>query len=207
MTRAAFAVAALLLLVPALSDAQGSVRAFGDAGLTVFSATKSFEAILGRASGPVFGGGIEFTERNFFLSIGAQRFRKTGHRVFVFQDEVFTLDVDNTITVTPVEVSGGYRFANSNRFIPYAGAGVGWHRFEEKSEQATADEDVSMTKMGFHVLGGIEVPVSSWLAAGVDAQWSTVPNAFGDEVTSVAKLYDEHNLGGFSLRAKIVFGR
>src|SRR5947207_3716743 len=102
------ATIAVLLLAPSASDAQVSVRWFADAGLAVFSATQSFKAILGKPSGPVYGGGIEFGERGFFLSIGAQRFRRAGHRVFVFENQVFTLNVNDIITVTPVDLTFGY---------------------------------------------------------------------------------------------------
>ena len=207
MTRVAIAALALLLLVPSASRAQISFRGFGDIGLTVFSATQSFKAILGKPSGPVFGGGVEFGEKQFFLSLGAQRFRRTGHRVFVFDNQVFPLDVSDTITVTPLELTAGYRFRSSGRFIPYAGIGGSWIKFEETSAHSTEEDDVHETHAGYHLLGGVEVPLRRWLAAGVDAQWSSVPNAFGDSPSSVASVYDEHDVGGFTLRAKIVVGR
>jgi opacity protein-like surface antigen len=207
VTRVAIAALALLLLVPSASRAQISFRGFGDIGLTVFSATQSFKAILGKPSGPVFGGGVEFGEKQFFLSLGAQRFRRTGHRVFVFDNQVFPLDVSDTITVTPLELTAGYRFRSSGRFIPYAGIGGSWIKFEETSAHSTEEDDVHETHAGYHLLGGVEVPLRRWLAAGVDAQWSSVPNAFGDSPSSVASVYDEHDVGGFTLRAKIVVGR
>ena len=209
MTRASI-VLALLLALPAPSRAQNqfSIRGFGDAGLTVFTATQSFKAILGKPSGPVFGGGVEVgLPKHLFVSLGASRFRRTGHRVFVFEKQVFTLDVADTVTVTPLELTAGYRFRRSGFVIPYAGAGVGWHTYEETSAHSTAADDVKTTHTGYHVLAGAEVPVQKWLAAGVDAQWSAVPNAFGEAATSVASVYREHDLGGFTLRAKIIVGR
>ena len=207
MTRAAVGTLALLLLVPSTSSAQISVRGFGDVGLTVFNATQSFKAILGKPSGPVYGGGVELGERRFFVSLGAQRFRRTGHRVFVFENQVFPLNVSDTITVTPLELTGGYRFRTSGRFIPYGGFGGTWVRFKETSAHSTEADDVSETHAGYHVLGGVEVPMQRWLSAAVDAQWSSVPNALGNSPTSVGSVYDEHNIGGFTLRAKIIIGR
>ncbi len=124
----------------------------------------------------------------------------------MFDKQVFSLDVADTITITPLELTGGYRFRDSG-LVPFAGAGVGWHRFEEASAHATTGDDLKITKTGFHVLGGVELPLRQWLAAGVDAQWSAVPNAFGDQPTSVANHYGEHDLGGFTLRARIIVGR
>src|SRR5712691_1034187 len=208
MTRA-WIVAAGLLAVAAPSYAQNqfSIRGFGDAGLTVFTATQSFKAILGKPSGPIFGGGVEVgLPKHLFLSLGAARFRRTGHRVFVFNSQVFTLDVADTVTVTPLELTAGYRFRSLGFIIPYAGGGVGWHKYEETSAHSTAADDVKTTHTGYHVLAGAEVPVQRWLAAAVDAQWSSVPHAFGDAATSVAGVYHERDLGGFTLRAKIIVG-
>ncbi len=163
MTRAAIATLAFVLLLPAASGAQVSVRGFGDFGFTVFNATQSFKAILGKSSGPVFGGGVEFGEKQFFLSLGAQRFRRDGHRVFVFDNQVFPLNVKDTITVTPLDLTFGYRL-RSRGLVPYVGGGPTWYRYVETSEHATETEDVKETHTGFHLLAGAEVPLRRWLA-------------------------------------------
>jgi len=209
MTRASI-IAALVLLLPASSRAQNqiSIRGFGDVGLTVFTATQSFKAVLGKPSGPVFGGGVEAgLSKHLFLSLAASRFRRTGHRVFVFDDQVFNLNIADTITITPLELTGGYRFRSRGLIVPYAGIGVGWLKYEETSAHSTPAEDAKTTHTGYHLLGGAEIPLQKWLAAGIDAQWSSVPNGLGDASTSVASVYDEHDLGGFTLRAKIILGR
>jgi hypothetical protein len=209
-------VGLLVLLFPAASNAQISVRVFGEAGATVFTATQSFKAILGTPLGPVYGGGLEFRQRQYFFSVGAQRFRRTGHRVFVFENQIFTLNVKDTIAVTPLDLTFGYRFLRRPapgrfrrppRLVPYAGGGIGAYRYEEISEHATDAENVKKGYAGYHVLGGAEVPLRPWLGAAFEAQWATVPHALGDSSTGVANVYDEHNLGGFTLRAKIVIGR
>jgi hypothetical protein len=199
-------IASLLLLLPAAASAQVTLRGFADAGFTVFSATDSFKAILGKSSGPVYGGGVEFGEKQFFLSLAAQRFRREGHRVFVFEKEVFALNVKDTVTVTPLDLTFGYRF-RSHGIVPFAGGGASWYRYTEISEHATDAENVKKTYAGGHLMGGAEVPLQPWLAAAVDVQWTAVPNAFGDSATGVAKLYDEHDLGGFTVRARIIIGR
>lgn len=197
---------ALVVLVPTSARAQISTRGFADAGVTVFTATQSFTAVLGRPSGAVFGGGVELDSRRWFLTLGVRRFHRSGHRVFVFNNEVFTLNVEDTITVTPVDLSVGRRF-RWRSFIPYAGGGIGWHRYEETSDYATAEENVSKTYTGYHVVAGAEKRISRWIAGAAEVQWAVVPHAFGDSATSVATAYDEHNLGGFTLSARIVVGR
>jgi opacity protein-like surface antigen len=219
MNRAAFAGAVALLLVSAIPcQAQNgiSMRGFADAGLTVFTASQSFKAILGSPAGAVFGGGLEVgLRRNLFVSVGASRFSRTGQRVFVFQDQVFKLNESETITVTPLQVSAAYRFVrpprpgvtSPPRFTPYAGGGVGWYRFSETSAHSTTDEDETTTTPGYHVLAGVETPIRRWMAAAVDGQWSIVPNAFGNSATGVTSLYDEHDLGGFTLSVRLIVGR
>ena len=129
MNRGVLACAVSLLLASATpSSAQTGVtlRGFGDAGVTVFNAAQSFKAILGSAAGPVFGGGVDVgLTRNLFVSVAASRFRRTGQRVFVFQNQVYKLGVSDTISVTPLQVSAGYRFRGRrpSRFVPYAGGG------------------------------------------------------------------------------------
>jgi opacity protein-like surface antigen len=213
MNRTAIILAAALLAgspFPAFAQDNITFRGFADAGLTVFTATQSFKAILGSASGPTFGGGIEVgLTRNVFVSVGASRFRRTGHRVFVFQNEVFKLDVPDTITVTPLELSGRYRFGGvrTGTFTPYVGGGIGWHRFAETSGHSTTADDVTATHTGYHVFAGVETPIGNWIAAAVDAQLSTVPDAFGGTASSVGNVYNENNLGGFTVRARIIVGR
>jgi opacity protein-like surface antigen len=209
----AILVAVLLLLIPVISHAQPrdegfTIRGFGDAGITLFSATQSFKAIFGQRSGPLFGGGVELgLPRHLFVSVAASRFKRTGHRVFVFEGQVFSLDDPATITITPLEVTGGYRFTNGGGLVPYAGGGIGRLKYQETSAHSTAEDDVDRTFTGYHVLGGAEVPLAGWLAAAVEAQWASVPNALGEDPTGVSSTYDEHDLGGFTFRVKIVIGR
>src|SRR5262245_17265994 len=219
MNRTALAGAVAFLLasaVPCRAQNQIAMRGFADAGLTIFTASQSFKAILGSPAGPVFGGGVEVgLTRNLFVSVRASRFSRTGQRVFVFQDQVFKLNESDRITVTPFQLSAGYRFLGRRtarptrpaRFTPYAGGGVGWYRFSETSAHSTADEDEKTTNAGYHVLAGVETPIRKWMAAGVDGRWSFVPNAFGDSASSVASLFDEHNLGGFTLSVRVIVGQ
>jgi opacity protein-like surface antigen len=182
------------------------IRGFGDLGATTFTAEQSFHAILGSKSGPVFGGGIEAVEQHVFLNVRASRFRKTGQRVFLFEGEQFDLGIPTTITVTPVELTGGYRFPFWTRVVPYAGAGVGWHHFKETSEFAADDENVDDRFTGYHILGGAEVGLWRWLALGGELQWATVPDAIGSDPNSVSHEFDESDLGGTTFRFKIIVG-
>jgi hypothetical protein len=198
----------VVFLLTAVNGARAqSIRGFGDAGLEVFTATKSFKAVFGQSNEPLFGGGLEFGFPNrMFLSVGAARMHRTGHRVFVFQDQVFTLNEAAEVTMTPLEFTGGYRFRSSG-VVPYVGGGAGWLKYTETSPHAIGGDAVTISHSTYHALGGVEVPMSRWLAAAVEAQWTAVPNAFGTDPTSVGAVYNEHDLGGFTTRVKIVIGR
>ena len=198
---------ALLFLMAPPARAQGlMLRGFADAGATTFTAEQSFNAILGSKSGPVFGGGVEAVERNIFLNVRASRFRKTGQRVFLFEGEQFDLGIPTTITVRPLELTGGYRFPFWTRFVPYAGAGVGRYWFKETSQFAAAEENVDEQSTGYPVLGGAEVRLARWIGLAGELQWATVPDAIGDDPNSVSHDFNESNLGGTTFRVKIIVG-
>jgi opacity protein-like surface antigen len=190
------------------SPTSAQVRGFADLGVTTFTAKESVETVLGSSSGLVFGGGVEVTlPANLFATVRASRFRADGERVFVFNGEVFNLGIPATVTITPVEFTGGYRFDRGQRTVPYVGGGVGLHRYEETSAFADDDENVKESFTGYHVLGGVEFRATRLIALGGEAQWTTVPDALGQDANSVASQFDESDLGGVSFRVKVVIGR
>jgi opacity protein-like surface antigen len=185
------------------------VRGFVDIGNTTFTASQSFEAVLGKASGPVFGGGGEVRlPGSLFVSLRASRFSAEGERVFVSGGQTFPLGIPTTIAVTPIELTGGYRLVRRGwPVVPYGGGGVGWHRYQETSDFADPSENVSFTATGYHVVGGADVPLHRWVSAAVEAQWSRVPDAIGGDPNGVAQAFGESDLGGFTARVKVVIGR
>jgi opacity protein-like surface antigen len=211
IARAACALT-LMLVATSPATAQGwsdvGVRGFGMVGNMTFTATKSFDAVLDRSSGPIFGGGVQvLLPWNIYFEAGAWRFRQDGERVFVGPtDEVFRLGIPVEITITPLEVTGGYRLRMfSAKFTPYAGVGYSSYRYKETSEFADPDENVDETFSGFHVQGGAEYQLFRWLAIGAEAAWTSVADAIGKG--GVSAHYGEDNLGGTSLRLKISVGR
>jgi opacity protein-like surface antigen len=206
-------VALALLLIacsPLAVDAQvASVRGFIDAGATLFSASDSFEAITGSSVAPVAGGGAEVVFRsNLAVNVRISRVRKEGERVFVHEGETFSVGIPTTISIRPVEVGGGYQFRNPRtRLTPYVGGGIGWHRYSETSDFAEASENVNETFTGYHLLGGAEFRILRWFSAGGEAQWTSIPNALGDDPNSASAAFGETNLGGASFRVKFIIGR
>jgi hypothetical protein len=204
-------IAAMCLLASAVAQAQTTqirFRGFADIGSTTFNADESFTAVLGRDVGAVFGGGGDavFPQRAF-ISVRASRFRRTGERVFLFERERFGLGIPTTVTVTPVEVTGGYRFDYGWRVVPYAGGGIGSHHYTEASQFAGGGEDLARRFLGYHLMAGYEIRIAAWIGTAAEVQWATVPDALGTHPHSVSREFAESNLGGTTIRVKLIIGR
>jgi opacity protein-like surface antigen len=186
-----------------------AIRGYGEAGLHWFAAADTFDAVLGSSSGPIFGGGVEaLWSRRLSLSFDVSRFHGTGERVFVHDDEVFPLGIDTEVRIVPLAVNAAYRIERPRQAVtPFIGGGVNWHRYSETSDFAADGENVSATYTGIHVLGGAEWRLSRYVSLGGVGRWMTVRDALGGEPTSAAQVFDEHDLGGFDLRVRIVVGR
>src|SRR5262245_15983532 len=180
------------------------VLGFFQFGYTQFAARNSFEAVLGQPGGGFLGGGAEVRLRSgFFLNGSVERFAKTGQGVFVVNGEVFKLGTPDTITMMPIALSAGWRFAHEH-VTPYAGAGAGSVFYKEALAFGDAGEDVDTRSNSYHLLGGVEFR-SGWVATGFEFQYSRVPNALGTAGASAA--FGESNLGGLGGRIRILVGR
>jgi outer membrane protein W len=203
------AVCALVLLPSAARAQATAFRGFAELGATRFNAAQSFSAIFGSSTGIVAGGGIDVVlPRHIFISFDATRFSKDGTRVFVNNGQVFDLHIPTTIRITPLEISAGYRFITSKRqLVPYAGCGIGWHRYQETSQFADASEDVTQTFRGYQLLGGVEYRVNDWFGVAGEARFASVPNALGQDPTGASAQFGETNLGGTTVVVKAVLGK
>jgi hypothetical protein len=159
-----------------------AVRGFGQFGYTAFDAHQSFKAVLGQPGGVLYGGGgeVRFQDR-WFLDVSIERFSKTGERVFVFLPR------------------------RASPYLGYVGAGVGRYSMTETSDFADPSENVSQSFTSYSVLGGIEWRTNQWVAPVFEVQYTHVPNALGLSGTSSA--FNEHNLGGFTARVKVLLGK
>jgi len=209
IVRSGVLASALLLWATAAGAQALEVHGFFDIGAEKFTAADSFNAIFGSSVGVVFGGGAGVVlPQNIFIDARASRFKKDGHRVFVNNGDVFDLGITDTVTITPFEISAGYRFGRTRDTVrPYAGGGISWYKYEETGQFATSTEATQNTFRGFHLLGGAEFRVSKWLGVAGEAAWATVPNALGQEATSVGAAFNETDLGGATFRAKVIIGR
>jgi opacity protein-like surface antigen len=194
---------------PAASGPPGfSVRLFGDAGVDRMSASRSFNAVFGSGSAPLFGGGGEVVlHSRWFFRVGLWRVKEAGERAVRLEGQTFRLGIPLTVTIVPVEVSGGYRFrlGPRSRLVPYVGGGFSSHGYTETSSFSTGEENVSERFAGYQILGGAEYRLHRLLAVAGEVQYTTVPDALG--VGGLSEEFGETNLGGVILRGRVIVGR
>jgi opacity protein-like surface antigen len=204
----------VLLLVATPAAAQSSddgigVRGFASVGNISFTARESFDAVLDTSSGPIVGGGAQvLLPWGLYVEVSAARFRREGERAFVGpapNHEVFKLGIPLEVTITPLDVTGGWRWRRWDRIVPYGGVGFSSYRYQETSDFADPDENVDERYSGFHVVAGAEYALLRWLAVGGELSWSSIPNAIGE--AGVSQVFNEDNLGGRTIRLKISVGR
>jgi opacity protein-like surface antigen len=183
-----------------------SIRPFVMAAEQSFTAIDTFAAVFGRSYGPFFGGGADVTlGDHYYVELAASRFRQTGQRAFRNAGQVFHLGIPLTATVTPLEVTGGYRFHLSSRIVPYVGAGFGSYAYQETSDFADAGENVDVRHSGFVVNGGAEFRLQRWVGVGADVHYTHVTGILGQG--GLSKDAGENDLGGVSARFRFIIGR
>jgi len=183
-----------------------SVRPFFLASGQNFTAKETFNAVFGKTVEPFWGGGAQVVfRRSLFVDVTVSRFKATGERAFRFDGQNFGLGIPLTVTETPVEVSGGYRFQVSPRLVPYVGAGIGSYSYEETSDFSTAEENLKTRQVGYLVNGGAEFRLGRWLGLTADVQYTHVPGILGEG--GISKEADENDLGGLAARFRVVVGR
>ncbi len=172
------------------------------------AAHTSFDAVFGSANQVFWGGGLQVAFRDgVFVEVAASRFKKTGEQAFMDQGNVFTLGIPQTITVTPLEFSAGYRFTQDGRarVVPYGGGGIGSYSYHQESTFADPSENVDMRHVGYLVMGGVELRVHRWVGVSVDAQYTHIPGILG--TAGISKDAGETDLGGIAARVRVLVGR
>ena len=187
--------------------AQIDVRPFALATDQRFAASTTFNAVFGSTAELFLGGGVDVViHKAYFVDVAISRMSATGQRAFVTSGEVFTLGIPLRATVTPVELTGGYRFRfRRSRIIPYAGAGIGFYSYRETSDLSLPSEDVDVSRSGLVMMGGIEFRVSRWVAVAGDANFTKVSGILGQG--GISKDVGEDNLGGIAGRVRVILGK
>jgi opacity protein-like surface antigen len=186
---------------------KAGIRAFADVSSIWMTASESFDAVAGSDARLQYGGGVQAV--NLWKGLYAEAMvgysSLTGSRVFVYQDAVYDLGIPVTITLTPIDAGGGWRFRVSKAMHAYIGGGVEFMNYKEESDFAGTDENVSEVFTGFYAAGGLEVRLAKWLHLRAEGRYTSIPDALGG--AGVSADFDETDLGGAAAAVKLVFGR
>jgi hypothetical protein len=189
---------------PPVPKGRQMIRGFATAGPTLFTAKQSFETILGSSSGLMYGGGAQLVLANgVFVLGGYERYKKTGSRVLVSGTQYFTLPVKEQVVVTPIHLTVGFRDYKRKSIVPYLGFGIGWQQLRETASDSGESERKG--HVSGHVLVGVERPLAPWFTVAGELQWTSAPKTIGQ--TGVSAALGEDNLGGITLRIKMIVGR
>jgi len=98
-----------------------------------------------------------------------------------FSETFGTTTWDAKFTDWSLGLSGKYEIpAAPEKFIPYLGAGVGYHMLSAETEVLGIAVSVDDNKFGGHFFGGFRVPFNPVISAFVEARYTVVdPDYFG----------------------------
>jgi Outer membrane protein beta-barrel domain len=205
MNRATSAAVLLVLAAFAGPAAANEFGISGEAGYLALSASKSAQAVFDGSSGGFTGGGSlrYVVGRSFFLGAGARYFGKDGERVFIADANAPVFKLGHPLTFRTVSVYGmvGWRFMPGSSLVPYVAAGAGSTSVKEESTVGGITDSQSQSKFSGHFMGGVEYGRGPF-RFGAEVMYTTVPNTIG--VGGVSKVYNEKDVGGFSVVGKIV---
>jgi hypothetical protein len=181
------------------------MRGFFDVSSQAFLAADSFAAVFGTSRAVFLGGGgqVGFGP-HLFVRGAVHRSKLSGQRVFVYNDEVFPLGIDDTLTLTPIELAAGWSLKPFGRLTPFVAGGATLVKYREQADFAESGDDVNETYLGYHVGGGAEYAVTKRLAVAGEFRFTTVPDAIGDR--GVGQAFGESNLGGTSVHVRVLVG-
>jgi hypothetical protein len=185
-----------------------SFRPFVMGAEDAFAATETFKAIFGKSYAPFLGGGLQVAfHGKYYLEVGASRFHQTGQRVFRNNGQNFNLGIPLSATITPVEITGGYRFRPRQlpRLRPYVGGGLTSYAYEETSQFAGTGENLTTRHSGLVGVGGVEFRVHRYVGISADVELSHVTGILGQG--GISKDVGESDLGGISARFRLIVGR
>jgi len=202
----ALAGATLLAAAPRASADDHGFGIEGQVGYQDLTHLKSSaKAVFGSSGGVTFGGGVRYIfGPGLYVSGWARSFSKDGQRVFIADasSTVFPLGHPLKVSIVPIQATIGYRFGVGGAITPYFGVGGGITKYHEESTVGGETTTLDESKGSGHVLAGVEVGHGT-VRFGAEVGYAFVPNALG--IGGVSKIYNETDIGGFSVVGKVVF--
>lgn len=201
----------LFSIAPPARHAKLGIRVYGLFDFTTLTASKSYNAVLGSSHVKAFGGGADIVDvwKHAFVRVTVTHAAEKGERVFVDNGQIFSLHIPITITWTPIELGGGWRFrpgySASSSITPYVGGAFVALGYKETSDFAQPGDDVSTYLAGAEGFAGVEFGLMKRLAVSGEAQYRTIPNAL--MAGGVSNDFNEKDAGGFTARILVAFRR
>jgi opacity protein-like surface antigen len=200
--------AALALAALAPQARAGDWSVFVDGGLRTMSGAPDTEkAVFADKRGVGFGGGV-FYDRGARLRFGFEirKVSRDGERAFAADrnSEAFRLGHPLSFDMTEGLASVSYRFSNIGPVSPYIGFGAGMVKWRERSEIVGLVESDEGTTGLFEARIGVERRQGN-LRLALEGGVTMVPGAVG--VSGISRVYDEDDIGGVFVVARIGFGR
>ena len=208
MNRLAFGLVLALSLIAAPSAQAGSFAFLIDGGLRTMSNSPDTEkAIFGSKQG--FGGGVGFSYdrgSRWRFGVDVRRIARKGERAFAMDrtSEAFRLGHPLNLTLIEGIASVSYRFGEVGPVSPYLTVGGGVASWKESSDIAGRVERSSGTAGLFEARLGLERQAGV-LRIALEGGITMIPNAVG--VGGISKVYEEKDLGGLFVVARVGFSR
>jgi hypothetical protein len=192
--------------VPPAAPKKVQVRGFGEVAYNLFAADRSFKAVMDNDKGWFFGGGAQVViAPGVYVEGSVDYYEKTGQRVFIHNNQVFGLGIDDKVRIIPLQFTAGYRVPGLGRVVPYVGGGGGVYFFKEEADFAEAGDNVDDNYGSYHIVGGVEFTGVEWASTAFEVQWTKVTSSIG--IAGVSQVFGEDDLGGVAFRLKILFGK
>ena len=185
-----------------------SFRPFVSGAENAFAAVETFKTVFGKSYGPLFGGGLQVAfHGKYYVEVGASRFNQTGQRAFRQNGQSFGLGIPLTATITPLEITAGYRFRPRRvpRLRPYLGAGLTSYAYDERSDFDEPGEGLKTRHAGLVGVGGLEFRIHKYVGISADAAVAHVTGILGQ--SGISKDAGESDLGGIAARFRLIIGR
>jgi len=183
---------------------------FGGAGATWPAAKDSVKAVELGSTLIDFSAGARVTGlwSGMFVQFSGAHWGDTGERAFVDSDgTAFPLGIPLDVKATFMDGTVGFKGAVTQASIPYffyVGGGAGVVRYSESSPFAEAGDDLELTKLSYHALAGVEIPILRRLAAVVETKYRYIPDLLGDG--GVSAVFDDDSFGGFNATVGLRIG-
>ena len=183
-----------------------SIRVEAIADSDWLAANRSFDALVERHRITSTAGGFEVHLRQgLFVEFTASRTELDGQQAFYSGGTVYRLGIPVRLVLQPVELVGGYRFMKGGRFVPYGGAGLVSLGFEQTTTGNDPSENVKVRQSGWVAKGGLEFRVHPWIGVAGEVAYLSVKGVLGD--SGLSQVFNERDLGGTSVRVKVLVGR